>query len=346
MRASVARAAVLCALAAVMVWVGLARQARAAGGGGERTVVLYSSVDDFILRDLIKAFEAESGIKVRVVGDTEATKTTGLVERLLAEKDHPRADVWWSNEPFGTIRLAREGVLEAYTSPAEASIPGGWPAAYRGADKTWYGFGLRARTIVYNSKKLKPEQVPRSVAELAQPAWKGRVGLARPQFGTTRGQMGALCAADAAAYRDWVKGLRANRVRLYDGNSAVVKGVALGEIDVGLTDTDDVYGGEREGWPVAMAPLGSPGGLALPNTIGKAKGAPHASEAAALIDFALSERVERMLAESEAHNAPIHPALAKEFARYALPEGARTDFAAIEAKVTEAMSIWDEVFGQ
>ncbi|QKK07176.1 MAG: hypothetical protein HND58_02715 [Planctomycetota bacterium] len=108
-------------------------------------MVLYSSVDDFVLRDVVSAFEAESGVKVRLLGDTEATKTTGLLERLIAERDEPRADVWWSSEPFGTIRLAGMGLL----APAGITPPEITDAALRGrldaADGSWFGFALRAR---------------------------------------------------------------------------------------------------------------------------------------------------------------------------------------------------------
>lgn len=322
-----------------------------------REVVLYSSVDDHILQDVVKAFEGSSGIKVRIVGDTEATKTTGLVQRLLAERDHPRADVWWSNEPFGTIRLAREGLLEPYTSAAEADFEGGWPRGFRAADRTWYGFAQRHRTIVYNTQKLTKEQAPSRLSALAAPEWKGRIGMARPQFGTTRGQMGAILSQSGPqAYRAWLEGLKANGVRLYDGNSTVVRAVAQGEIDVGLTDSDDVYGGQREGWPVEMRTIlsasdSSPeelrddGPLAIPNTIGRIKGGPHPAEAAALIDFVLSERVERMLGEGEAKHAPVRPRLASELQLH-VPAASVPDFEAIERSIPEALQIWDEVFGR
>lgn len=334
----------------------------ACGRGPEpapREVVLYSSVDDHILQEVVKAFEGSSGIKVRIVGDTEATKTTGLVQRLLAERDHPRADVWWSNEPYGTIRLAREGLLEAYTSPAENDFERGWPAEFRARDRTWYGFAQRHRTIVYNTKKLTEEQAPSRLSELAVPQWKGRIGMARPQFGTTRGQMGAILSQSGPqAYRAWLEGLKANGVRLYDGNSTTVRAVAQGEIDIGLTDSDDVYGGQREGWPVEMStiaydPIIPPGGqviastgpLAIPNTIGRIKGGPNQAAAAALIDFVLSERVERMLGEGEAKHAPVRPRLASELQLY-VPAASVPDFEAIERSIPEALRIWDEVFGR
>jgi iron(III) transport system substrate-binding protein len=294
-------------------------------------VVLYTSCDGYLLREIIPVFEKETGIKVKFAGDTEATKTTGLVQRVIAERDRPRADVWWSNEAFGTMKLAEEGLLAPFKPRALAEEFGGtWPLGLRAADDTWYGFGLRARVMVYNVARVRTEDVPKRLRDLTDAKWKGRIGMARPQFGTTRGHMGAIVAACGEhPFREWLTRLKDNGVRLYDGNSAVVRAAAQGEIDVGLTDTDDVIVGQREKWPVAMAieeDAGSDsspglcvvGGCAIPNTVGIVKGAPHPDAAAKLADFLLSARVERVLAQSESRNLPIRAGLAQEM-RPALP---------------------------
>lgn len=310
-------------------------------------VVLYTSCDDYLLRDIIPEFEKQSGLTVRIVGDTEATKTTGLVERLIAEKAHPRADVWWSNEPFGTVRLASDGLLAPYSSAESEHTPGGWPAWLRASDGAWYAFGLRCRAVVYNTRRLTSDQLPNGLIDLAAPEWKGRIGMARPQFGTTRGQIGAILEeAGPEKFRDWAASLKANGVRLYDGNSAVVRAVANGEVDLGLADSDDAFAGEHEKWPVAHAFIGfRPGdaALPLPNTVGEVKGAPHAAEAARLIEFLLSERAERILAASDAREMPARPGLAAQLGAE-LPVRP-IDFHGVEARVGEALRIWDEVFG-
>lgn len=342
-----------------------------------REVVLYSSVDDYLLRNVVKAARDEAALDIRLVCDTEATKTTGLVLRLLSERANPRADVWWSSEPFGTVKLAREGVLEPYTSRAEADFAppdadgerpgnagvGGWPAGLRPADRMWYGFAPRARVIIFNTKRVKPAGAPRALRDLALPAWKDRVAMARPQFGTTRGQMALLAHLYGGdALRAWLTAMKANGLKLYDGNSSVVRAVAFGERDAGLTDTDDVYAAQSEGWPVdlafevmdegggaAAAPvagaLGSPGPMSIPNTVARVKGGPNADAAAALIDFILSERIERMLAASDSRNAPIREAVKKDFPGLALPPGPVFDSAAVEAAVERAMKTCDEVLG-
>ncbi|MHC4349299.1 MAG: type 2 periplasmic-binding domain-containing protein, partial [Planctomycetota bacterium] len=105
-------------------------------GSSEPGVVLYVSADDHIARQVVHAFERETGIRVDTVGDTEQTKTTGLVNRLRAERNNPQADVFWSSEVFHTVNLAEEGVLDEY----EPSTGGEWPAGFRDPQHRWYGF--------------------------------------------------------------------------------------------------------------------------------------------------------------------------------------------------------------
>lgn len=237
--------------------------------GAEDRVVVYCSADAVYFQPVLAAFTKSTGIKVEPIFDTEATKTFGLVQRLLNEHEGEKgatgvkgaADVFVSSEAFGMIRLDRAGVLEKYTSEAAEGMfekVGGWPRMLRAKDGTWYGFARRARVLVYNTKFVKPEEVPTRLAQMTDARWKGRVGIARPQFGTTRGHMAALrMACGESAYAKWLEGLKANDLRLYDGNASVVRAVATGEIHIGLTDVDDVHAGWANKWPLAMTMPGN-----------------------------------------------------------------------------------------
>lgn len=332
-----------------------------AGGSKAKELVVYCSADSVYAEPIFAAFTKETGIAVKPVFDTEATKTTGLVNRVLTEHaGKARADVWWSSEPFGTIRLARAGVLAPYTSAAaeEAMKPhGGWPKHLRGKDDLWYGFGSRARVFVYNTKLLKDEDAPRTLAGLADTKLKGRVGIARPQFGTTRGHMAAVyAAAGEGGLRGWLETLKANQIRLLDGNASVVRAVGTGEIHAGWTDTDDVIAGKREGWPVEMAfeERGATPGitdgfgtLLLPNTAALVRHGPNAAHAGAMVDYLLSHQAQRALALSDSANIPVDPALAKELITWA-PASDQVwpvDFDRVADAVEGAMKVCNEVLG-
>lgn len=206
-------------------------------------IVLYVSADDALYRPVIQSFEAASGAKVEVVPDTEATKTFGLVRRLIEEKDAPRADVFWASEPLGVIRLAKEGILGdlAIADRQGQALPA-----------QWIPLGYRARVIVFHKERFTPGVEPRRLGDLLAPDLKGRVGFARPQFGTTRTHFAFLLAAfGEEAYERFLVALRDHGTKVYDGNSMVVQAVAQGEISVGLTDSDDVESGRQQRWPVS-----------------------------------------------------------------------------------------------
>jgi len=310
------------------------------------SVVLYVSADERFAREVIAMFEKDTGIRVDMVADTEAKKTTGLVERIREEKANPVADVFWSSEVFMTIDLANEGLLEAHVSDVSSD----WPAAFRDAEHRWHGFAARARVIVYSTERVLPEDVPVTWMELTRDRFRGRVVMADPRFGTTGGHLGAMKAYWSTLgipgyYGAFLEGLHENEIRLLaTGNAGVVEAVVRGEADIGMTDTDDVWVSKERGAKIDMVyaaheAMSEPGKgtLLIPNTVARVRGGPNATAAAKLIDFLLSERVERMLAESASHNIPIRPALRDSYPDLAVPNPLRVSYERAAAMRREAV---------
>src|SRR4051812_14671399 len=171
-------------------------------------VVLYASVDEPYVTPLIKRFESETGIHVRLVTDTEATKSAALSERIEAEKDHPQADVYWGNEIFHTINLAEHGVFAPYRPKNAEDVPARW----RGKDDLFVGIGLRARMIVISTRQ---KETIRGLDDLTNPALQGRIGICHPAFGTASGHIAALYVLwGETKFMDYMRALRANDVKL------------------------------------------------------------------------------------------------------------------------------------
>jgi iron(III) transport system substrate-binding protein len=271
----------------------------------DRAVTIYVSTDRVFSEPVLRDYERRSRVKVNVVYDTEETKSTGLANRLLAEKARPHADVFWSNEPVRTLVLKSRDVLAPYKSPSAQGIP----AALVDPDGYWTGFSARMRVIAYNTKLVKQQEAPRSVFDLADPKWRGQVAMADPRFGSTAFHVAALYAlAGDEKIDDFFRRLKANDVRVVDGNSVVRDLVARGEAKVGLTDTDDVNVALEDGQPIAMV-LPDEEGLGvpvMPNMVSLIANAPHPDEGRKLIDYLLSPEVERQLAQSAAVQIPLH----------------------------------------
>lgn len=275
-----------------------------------KVVTLYTAVDDELARPLVAKFEAESGIKVSLVTDTEATKTVGLANTLLEEGrpgGSPRADVYWNNEPVWTVRLAEAGVLEAYDSPAARDVP----AAFRDPKGFWIANGLRARVFIANTAMVK-EGRPSSYADLALPSQKDRGSMARPIVGTTLSHLAALRAIlGDEPFAKWLKDAAANGTAFASGNGTVAREVGRGTRAFGFTDTDDFHARKAAGDPVeAIFPdqgEGQIGTFVLPVTVSLVRGAPHPGNARTLFDWLVSAKTEAALSASDYATIPVRP---------------------------------------
>ncbi|HYE03324.1 MAG TPA: extracellular solute-binding protein [Phycisphaerales bacterium] len=341
----------LAALAAALLV--FARDPGRRGAPARAPIVLYTSADAEAVRPVLELFERRTGRTVRWVGDTEATKTTGLVQRLIAERGRPRADVWWSSEELGTTQLAAAGILAEHRFETAAALTRelGRSGEVLQPSPRYARFAPRARVIVYNTALLAPDRAPRSAAALTDPALRGRVGIARPAFGTTRTHLAALyAAAGPEPFRAWVRALNGAGVRLYDGNMSVVRAVASGEVYAGLTDTDDVAAGKANGWPVEAlfeapgaggGPVPALGTILIYNTVALVAGGPDRQGAAALAEFLLGPEVERLLVE-DSRVLALRPELAAEFPARAVPSHALAPVRPSAADADAALRIFEE----
>jgi len=287
-----------------------------AGQTEDRQVVIYTSVDQVYAEPVLKRFTAETGILVKPVYDVEATKTSGLVNRLIAEKERPLADVFWSGEFVQTLLLQDKGVLQAYRSPNATDIPG----LYKDPDGYWTGFAGRMRVLLVNKNKINHDQAPATVDDLLDPAIPGeQVGMAQPLFGTTLAHAAAVYAVRGPQQgRAFFQALKARGIQVVDGNSVVRDMVADGRLGVGMLDSDDACVALNNGAPVKIiipdqmpaqtggAALGT---LIIPSTLGVVAGAPHLAEGRALVDFLLRPQTEQALVDAGWSHVPLHPGL-------------------------------------
>ncbi|MCA9213681.1 MAG: extracellular solute-binding protein [Planctomycetales bacterium] len=291
------RITLFCLLAGVML---------CAGGCKKNEVVVYTALDREFAEVTFAEFTEVTGIAVRPKFDTEANKTVGLTNLILAERNRPRCDVFWNNEILNTLRLKSEGVLQS-CSPATAKY---YPKQYRDPDREWFGFAARARVILVNKDIVKPDELPRSISDLTDPKWKQKVGIAKPLFGTTASHAACLFATlgseEATAFLRQIS----KNAKVYPGNKQVALAVSKGEIAFGLTDTDDAMVEIAAARPVeivypdqADSQLGT---LFIPNSLSLIKGARNSENGQRLIEFLLRPETEQLLAAGESAQIPLN----------------------------------------
>lgn len=270
-------------------------------------VVVYVSIDQVYAEPVLKAFEEQTGIHVLPVYDVEATKTTGLVNRLIAERDNPQADVFWSGEFAQTILLKNEQLLSVYQPESAADLP----AQYRDPQGYWTAFAGRARILIVNTDLVDQADYPESIFDLVNPDYPAEsVAIAYPLFGTTATHAAALYASlgpDQA--RTYFQQIQDRGVRVVDGNSVVRDLVASGQAAFGLTDTDDACRAIEDGYPVEIIfpdqQTEGLGTMITPNTVAMLAGAPHPQAARQLIDYLTSVEMEQMLVDNGWSQFPL-----------------------------------------
>ncbi|PQV62464.1 iron(III) transport system substrate-binding protein [Abditibacterium utsteinense] len=267
----------------VLLWMMLILQGCATKN--EARVVLYCSVDEVYAKPLIKKLELQTGLKIDALFDTEATKTAGLANRIRAERDRPRADVFWSSALLQTLLMSDEGALQAYDSPAARDLP----ARFRGKD--WVGVGARAHILV--TRTPQSFDLP-TVADLTSNGLSP-IGISNPQFGTASDWATALSLRwGIAKTRNYFAALKKNDVRILPGNGDVARQTAQGDLRFGVTDSDDYLALKPQNKTFSLLKTNKDNVL-VPGAASILKGAPHPENAKKLLDAIASAQGERAL---------------------------------------------------
>ncbi len=309
-------------------------------------VVVYVSEDQVFSEPILKDFERETGITVKSVFDTEEAKSTGVMNRLIAEKDNPQADVYWANEPVRTDVLKHRGVSTPYISHSAEGIAD----QFKDPDHYWTGFSARARLLLVNTKStIKPA----GVMAYTDPSAKGRAAIANPLFGTTTDYVAALFTmwGDERG-RTFMNEMKNNGVKITTSNGESADFVAAGQVDFSLVDSDDAVNRKKQGKPVQIIypdqDAGGLGVLILPNAVALIKGAPHPKNGKRLIDYLLSKSTERKLAFADCAQIPLHAGIdtPPEVRRIEEIKAMRVGYADLARKMEEIQPFLKEWTGQ
>ena len=285
-------------------------------GKSSETVVVYTSVDQVYSEKIFSLFEKQTGIRVKPVYDIEASKSVGLANRLISEKNNPRADVFWNGEILQTLDLKEKDVLGKADIAAAKELP----SSFADSEGYWYGFGGRARALIYNKMLISPDKCPKTLKELAKSRYIKNTGIAYPVFGTTSTHSAALYAiwGDTEA-KEFFTSIKKAGISVLEGNSVVKDYVSQKKLYMGLTDTDDAFSEMEKNKDLDILLLdqgeNDTGALVIPNTAACIKGAPHPEQAVAFMEFLLSSEIEQALVNDGWIHIPVHSGVtpSKEF---------------------------------
>lgn len=277
--------------------------------GTRDALVVYCAHDLMFAEEVLRDFERDTGIRVVIVGDTEATKSLGLVQRLIREKEQPVCDIFWNNQQLGTVELGRQGVLEPYRGAHWEHIP----ERYKDDEGLWTGFGGRMRVWIINTDAQPVMSL--DLDNLADPVQLEGLAIAMPMFGTTLSHYAVLWdQMGAESLQQWHQRLVDGGARFVAGNATVKDLVAGGVCAIGMTDTDDYFQAVDAGQPVTMQPIRVPSGetICIPNTVAIIKGTDKRSQAEQLVDYLTSAESELRMADSKSRQIPLSTNVSRE----------------------------------
>ncbi|HVT65451.1 MAG TPA: extracellular solute-binding protein [Mycobacteriales bacterium] len=310
-------------LSAVVLISGIALAAcgGSSSGGGDQvpgsgplsgtTITLYNSQHEQTTRALINAFTAKTGVQVRVKdGDEDA-----LTAQIEQEGSHSPADVFFTENSNWLQQLDDRHLLAHVDSSTLDNVPAGDSAP----NGDWVGVSSRVSAIVYNPSKISPSQLPKSILDLAQPQWKGKIELAPAETDFWPVVASVARAKGDAAALAWLRGIKANagsNANVPD-NETLTSDVDKGTTGLGLINHYYYYRLRAEaGGPskfdakLAYFAPRDPGYVEAISGAGIMASTQHLAAAQAFLTFLTSDAGQRILATSDSYEYPIHPGIA------------------------------------
>lgn len=273
---------------------------------GGTTLTVYNAQHEQLLEEILPGFTDRTGIGVRMRNGEDFE----LANQLVQEGAVSPADVFLTeNSPAMTL-VDSEGLF----AKVDAATLGQVPSQFAPADGRWVGFAARSTVLVYNTDALREAELPKSIMELADPRWQGRIAFS-PAGADFQAIVSAVVDLEGEpAARRWLSGLAANG-RTYQGNIAVLRAVNDGQIDAGVIYHYYWYrdraesGANSENTALHYFGGADAGAFLSISGAGVLASSAHPEEAQQLLRYLTGVSGQRALAASYALEYPLNPAV-------------------------------------
>ncbi len=195
-----------------------------------KELLVYTSRKEHLVKDIFAKYEKKTGVKIKY----KTGKASQLIQALKAEGKKTPADIFMTVDAGNLWFAAESGLLMPIQSPI---LTQNIPSHLRDVTNKWYGFSVRARTIVYNSAQLKSSDLS-TYEDLADKKWKGKLCLRTSK--KVYNQSLVAMFIDTHGYKkakEMVKGWVDNTVEIFSNDTAVLKAIAAGQCQVGIVNT-------------------------------------------------------------------------------------------------------------
>jgi len=292
-------------LAVLLLAGGLAACGSASGASGSAgSITLYSGQHEQTTQELVTAFEQKTGVNVNVRYNDEDS----FADEIIAEKSHPVADVFYTENSPVLEYLQNQGLL----APVNGSTLAKTPSAYNSPQGDWVGVSARVSVLIYNPSLISASQLPTSVLQLANPEYKGKLAFAA---GETDFQ--PIVTSVARAYGDakaatWLDGIKANAgSHIYPDNETIADEVNRGAVAFGVVNQYYWYrmkaelGASNVQSKIAYFAPHDPGYVVDVSGAGILKSSKNKADAQKFLAFVVSKQGQEIIAHSISYEYPL-----------------------------------------
>src|SRR5829696_5907765 len=277
------------------------------GSGSGAELTLYSAQHEDLVTAMVEGFAKETGIDVVIRSGSDFE----LGNQLVQEGPASPADVFLTeNSPAMTL-VSEAGLF----APLPADTVGQVPPAYVSSKKDWIGFAARSTVLAYNPARQPAAGLPASIMDLADPAWKGKVGIAAAGADFQAVVSAVVELEGEQAAEAWLKGLKEN-AKIYRSNVAVMAAVNAGEVRTGVMYHYYWYkdraesGGNSKNVELHFFGKQDPGAFVSTSGAGVLKSSGHAQDAQKLVDHLTGKQGQDALVASNALEYPVGTGIA------------------------------------
>ncbi|GLZ28549.1 iron ABC transporter substrate-binding protein [Lentzea sp. NBRC 105346] len=267
------------------------------GASGGDALTLYNAQHEDLMKAMVEGFTKETGIKVNL----RSGKDFELANQIVQEGDASPADVFVTENSPAMSLVDAKGRFAKVDDATLAQVPG----QYSPSSGNWVGFAARSTVFAYNSKQLTAEQLPKSIVDVAQPQWQGKIGVAAAGADFQAIVSAVLEVTGEDATKQWLAGLKRN-AKIYPGNIAVMKAVNSGEIQGGVIyhyywykDRAEASANSKD-TELKFFTDGDPGAFVSVSGAGVVKASKKQADAQKLVKYLTSKGGQQILSDSKA----------------------------------------------
>ncbi|MEX3982459.1 iron ABC transporter substrate-binding protein [Paraburkholderia sp. EG287A] len=274
------------------------------------SITLYNAQHEQVVNQLAKDFQQQTGIDVKI----RSGEGPALAAQLVAEGEKTPADVYFTENSPELMLLEEKGLLAPVQQATLATVP----ARFNSPQGQWVGVTARENVLAYNTAKVQPAQLPKSIFDLAKPEWKGKVGIAPSDADFLPLVDAVLAVKGEAATLEWLKGLKTNS-QIFDDDEGVVAAVNRGAVATGIINNyywDRLHaemGDKKTQSAVAHFADGDVGALVNVSGAAMMKSAHNVDGAQKFLAYLVSERAQKLMAQNHiSYEYPLRPGVASD----------------------------------